>query len=273
MTIPVANNVYAAANGNTSTSVFITYFSSVSPTIHDVNFQPTQRWFNLTDNEEYILINFSVVNGIKTANWQPLSSSSDLRELTADTGVAVPAAGAIKISGGTTGITTTAAASEVDLTGTLNVSHGGTGNTSFTAYSVICAGTTSANPFQNVSGLGNAGNVLTSNGAGALPTWQSASGLLFPITFVSTSPYVVLASDYFLAVNTNSIPITIQLPNAPSVGKVYYIKDSNGNAFANNITVTTVGGVVLIDASATYLLNINYRSIALVFDGTKWEIF
>jgi len=56
--------------------------------------------------------------------------------------------------------------------GTAAVAGGGTGNTTFTAYSVITGGTTATGPFQNVSGLGTAGQVLTSNGAGALPTWQ-----------------------------------------------------------------------------------------------------
>jgi hypothetical protein len=57
--------------------------------------------------------------------------------------------------------------------GTLAVSGGGTGNTSFTAFSIIAAGTTATAPFQNVSGTGVATQVLTSNGPGLLPTWQS----------------------------------------------------------------------------------------------------
>lgn len=56
---------------------------------------------------------------------------------------------------------------------TITVANGGTGNTTFTAYSVICAGTTSTGTFQNVSGVGTSGQVLTSNGAAALPTWQT----------------------------------------------------------------------------------------------------
>ncbi|MFA6080756.1 MAG: hypothetical protein WC753_04770 [Candidatus Gracilibacteria bacterium] len=43
----------------------------------------------------------------------------------------------------------------------------------FTAYAVICAGTTATGALQNVSGLGSAGQVLTSNGAAALPSWQA----------------------------------------------------------------------------------------------------
>lgn len=58
----------------------------------------------------------------------------------------------------------------------VTVPQGGTGNTTFTAYSVICAGTTATGTFQNVSGVGTSGQVLTSNGASALPTWQTPSG-------------------------------------------------------------------------------------------------
>ena len=66
-------------------------------------------------------------------------------------------------------------------TGTWNatpvtVPFGGTGNTSFTAYAVICGGTTSTGALQAIASLGSSGQVLTSNGAGALPTWQASGG-------------------------------------------------------------------------------------------------
>lgn len=60
--------------------------------------------------------------------------------------------------------------------GTAVVAGGGTGSTSFTAYSIIAAGTSSTGALQNVSGVGTSGQVLVSNGAGALPTWQSSPG-------------------------------------------------------------------------------------------------
>ena len=66
-------------------------------------------------------------------------------------------------------------ASSDPIYSTAVVAGGGTGNTTFTAYSVICAGTTATGAFQNVVGLGNAGEQLTSNGAGLLPTWQPSS--------------------------------------------------------------------------------------------------
>lgn len=60
--------------------------------------------------------------------------------------------------------------------GALPVSQGGTGATSQTAYAVICGGTTSTGAYQSIAGVGSAGQVLTSNGAGALPTFQAAGG-------------------------------------------------------------------------------------------------
>lgn len=60
--------------------------------------------------------------------------------------------------------------------GTAVVAGGGTGATSFTAFAVLCGGTTSTGPVQPVASVGTSGQVLTSNGAGALPTFQTVSG-------------------------------------------------------------------------------------------------
>lgn len=55
------------------------------------------------------------------------------------------------------------------------VAGGGSGRTSATAYAVICGGTTSTAAHQSVAALGSSGDVFTSNGAGALPTFQTPS--------------------------------------------------------------------------------------------------
>lgn len=60
--------------------------------------------------------------------------------------------------------------------GTLPVVAGGTGITSTTAYALLAGGTTSTGTLQQVSSLGTSGQVLTSNGTGTLPTWQTPSG-------------------------------------------------------------------------------------------------
>jgi hypothetical protein len=59
----------------------------------------------------------------------------------------------------------------------LTVPNGGTGVSSFTAYAVICGGTTATGNLQSIAGVGTSGHVLTSNGAGALPTFQATAAI------------------------------------------------------------------------------------------------
>jgi len=76
--------------------------------------------------------------------------------------IATQAANNVSISGGAvTGIT--------DLV----VADGGTGLSATTAYAVLCGGTTATAALQSIAAVGAAGEVLTSNGAGALPTFQA----------------------------------------------------------------------------------------------------
>ena len=86
------------------------------------------------------------------------------------------ATGNALISGG---VTTAPSWGKIGLTthvsGTLPVANGGTGATSQTAYAVLTGGTTSTGAFQSVASVGTSGQVLTSNGAGALPTFQTSS--------------------------------------------------------------------------------------------------
>lgn len=90
--------------------------------------------------------------------------------------------GTIGSAYGGTGLTTFTAAnyalystsSSALTAGTLPVAAGGTGATSQTAYALLCGGTTSTGPFQSIASVGTSGQILTSNGAGALPTFQTA---------------------------------------------------------------------------------------------------
>ncbi len=154
------------------------------------------------------------------------------------------------------------------------VAGGGTGNTTFTAYSIISAGTTSTDPFQNVVGVGTAGQVLTSAGAAALPVWANGASILSITSIDDTdSPYVVLDTDEFISCDSTSGVIQINLPNAPATGRVIAIKDAVGQAAAFNITVTTVGGIVNIDGGTSYVMNTAYEAINVIFDGSAYLIY
>lgn len=67
------------------------------------------------------------------------------------------------------------------------VADGGTGRSSHTAYAVICGGTTATDAQQSIASVGTSGQVLTSNGASALPTFQAASATGRQLQVVSNS--------------------------------------------------------------------------------------
>lgn len=91
---------------------------------------------------------------------------------------------------------------------------------------------------------------------------------LVPVTIVTTTPFTPALTDYLLDVNV-AAPSSVVLPVSP-VGTVFIVKDISGNASINNITVTGTG--VLIDGAASALINTDYGSITLVYNGTEWNI-
>ena len=81
----------------------------------------------------------------------------------------------------------------VDRLSTVTVAKGGTGNTTATAYAPLFGGTTTTGAFQSGT-VGTAGQVLTSNGASALPTFQAAAGgSISTITGLGTGVATALA--------------------------------------------------------------------------------
>lgn len=108
-------------------------------------------------------------------------------------------------TGGTTGLSFAGSGTTETVGGTLVVSNGGTGVTSNTAYSVLCGGTTTTGAIQSVASVGTSGQVLTSNGASALPTFQTyvptASGF---VAYASANLSSVTGDGTFYLVQFNS---------------------------------------------------------------------
>ena len=130
---------------NTTATYPVTFKASGQTGVSIVAGEKATVYYNGTD---YVKIASSVVDGVST------------------------------ISFGSTGLTpSSATAGAVTVAGTLGVANGGTGLSTTTAYSVVFTGTTSTGAFQDSAGPGTAGYILTSNGAGALPTFQASTGV------------------------------------------------------------------------------------------------
>ena len=110
-------------------------------------------------------------------------------------------------------------------------------------------------------------NTVTISGSGVVDT--------VPYTPVNNaaSPYTVLGTDYYLGCDVTAGVISILLPNAPSTGRVFIVKDKVGSAATSNITVTTVGGTVTIDGATTFVMNTAYESCNVIFNGVSYEIW
>ncbi len=90
-----------------------------------------------------------------------------------------------------------------------------------------------------------------------------------------SSDVIISPSDTFVYLIVDSTaPRNITLPSASSVtaGRIYVVKDSDGQSNTNNITVTAAGSD-LVDGAASQALDTDYGSWMLVTDGaTNWYI-
>jgi hypothetical protein len=78
----------------------------------------------------------------------------------------------------------------------------------------------------------------------------------------------VTAADEVISIGTLAAPITITLPAGPATGDTYTVKDANGSANANTITVS--GNGVNIDGLSSILLTTNYTQATFVYNGSTW---
>lgn len=188
----------------------------------------------------------AITNGANSINLE--TASAVATQFNTDSGNAVPSSGIIEILGGT-GISTSGASNTVTITldTPVAVADGGTGLSSTTAYAVICGGTTSTNPLQSIAGVGSAGEVLTSNGAGALPTFQAASG---DVSGPGSSTDNALArwdgtGGDTLQDSTVIVSDAGEMTNASQPAFLGYLASSDTNATGDN-TLYTLGGTTAL---------------------------
>lgn len=167
--------------------------------------------------------------------FQDATSLDDL-EFAASDGSAFPSSDIINITGGN-GIGTAGAGNTVDisLNSPVLVTTGGTGRNSALAFGVVCGGTTSTTAQQSIASVGTAAQVLTSNGAGSLPTFQAAAAGGGGVwQFVSTAVASASATIEFNNLTAASYKIVILdlLPATDNTDLMVRVSDDNGSTFA-----------------------------------------
>lgn len=138
----------------------------------------------------------------------------------------------------------------------ITVTYGGTGAASFTAYAPIFGGTTATGALQS-GAVGTSGQVLTSNGAGAIATMQTK----IPSKFTSSDQTITSAG---------SLTIAHSLGAVPSMVGVYLICQTAEQGYSINDVLdysymsrpNNQGVVIVPDATN---LNIRFGSSATAF--------
>lgn len=148
-------------------------------------------------------------------------------------------------------------------TGTdIAVADGGTGRSSHTAYAVICGGTTATDAQQSIASVGTAAQVLTSNGAGALPTFQNAAAggdVAGPasatdnalVRFDGTTGKLI-QNGVITEDDTGNLSITASVSGATLSAT---ISNTSNTASSNANSQITVGGTSAGDAQTTYTVS------------------
>jgi hypothetical protein len=70
--------------------------------------------------------------------------------------------------------------------------------------------------------------------------------------------------------SSNESPFSLNLPASPESGDQILVKDAKGDASNNNLTI--FGNGKDIDGLDTIIINRNYGSIKLVYNGTEWNV-
>lgn len=140
-----------------------------------------------------------------------------------------------------------------------------------TANQITVTGSANTETWSLPSAIIAPGSLTTTTTLTATTLFTASAGQVVARTAPGAYPYAVLTTDYIVEVNTGSAR-TIQLPNAPTTGQQFVIKDVTGTASSFNISLTTVGGAVTIDGATTYTINTNYAAIKVYFNGTSYFI-
>ena len=181
----------------------------------------------------------TVAGTLAIANGGTGSTSTTYCSLTTNVTGTLPIA-----NGGTGSASTTYCNLASNVTGTLPVANGGTGVASTTAYAVLCGGTTTTGPFQAIASVGTAAQVLTSNGAGALPTFQTpaAGGTTIPAGTVMIFGQTAAPTGFTKLVDQDNAAMRVVSGAASTGGSVGFTTAFASQTPTGSVSISSVSG-------------------------------
>jgi hypothetical protein len=279
ITVDAQGRITAAANGSPGgVTTFQTSLSGLTPSTASTGAITLAGTLGETsggtNQTTYTTGDILYASASNTLSKLPIGTAGQLLTVTAGAPawVNAPATGVTSFSAGTTGFTpNTATTGAVTLAGTLAIANGGTNGTATPTAGAVPYGTGTAYAF---TAVGTAGQVLTSNAAGA-PTWSTPAG------GVTLSNDTTTASNLYptFAAATSGSVSTIYTGNA----KLLY-KPSTGELqapelIANNglvINSTTVGTSYTVAAGQNAMsvgpMTVSGGVVVTITSGQRWVV-
>ncbi len=93
-----------------------------------------------------------------------------------------------------------------------------------------------------------------------------------PILDGIAGTHTVKDTEQIILVHTAGGPPIVLLPNSTVHGRIFTIKDRDGNASGANVTIRSVSGTVYIDNTTSKVINTDYGYMTVVFNGTQYFI-
>lgn len=127
----------------------------------------------------------------------------------------------------------------------MDVANGGTGVASNTAYAVLCGGTTATGDIQSIASVGTAGQILVSNGASNLPTFQTLGTALAWSGVAGTTQAAAVNNGYIIE---NAGQTTVTLPATAAIGSMVQVQGLGAGGW---ILAANTGQTIQLGSSAT----------------------
>lgn len=167
--------------------------------------------------------------------------------------------------------------------GTAVVAGGGTGLTATTPYAVLCGGSSSSGALQSIASVGTAGQILSSNGASALPTMMTRSAaasdyignttntlFITPNTVWNATGYVALTDGSTIAVDMSTgFNFSVSIAGNRTLSNATNAKTGQSGCFK----VTASSADRTIDLGTQYLFTSDLSFPVTITSGTTAYIF